>query len=369
MYSIKKIKQLILILLFLSTIAGCSSKDGNISNNSVKKDSTEAGQAIEIGGNQVKIGLALGTLAEERWINEKNCFENEASKYGALVFAQDANMDENLQNSQIENLISQKVNVLVIVAVNDKSAATGVAAAKKAGIPVMAYSRMIMNADLDAFIGFDAVSIGESLAKEAVARVPKGNYFIINGSPTDSNAKSQQVGYYNILKSHIEKGDIKVLFETWCDSWSPEKALAAVENGLTMNHDKIDAIIISNDGMAGGVIQALKQRKLEKKVFVTGTDGDLSALQRIAEGSQSITLLFPQKEFAEEAARAAISLANDLVPADATGKTFNGLKNIPTIFAQTVLVTKDNLYKVIIQSGLQKLEDIYKNVPLNERPK
>ncbi len=353
-----------LILLLVVFLGGC--KQDSLTNIISDKDTsgnTESEQMIEIGNNQVVIGLALGTLAEERWINEKEYFEQEASKYGAKVLTKDANMDEKLQQEQIEELIRQKVDVLVIVAVNDETASECVKSAKNASIPVLAYSRMITNADLDVFIGFDAIGIGESLASAAVNSVPKGNYFIINGSQTDSNAKAQKKGYYNILDPYLSAGEITVSLEVWCDNWSPEKAQLAVRKGLELSNNKVDAIIVSNDGMAGGVVETLKEQKLEGKIFVTGTDGDLSALKRIKDGVQTVTLLYPQREFAEEGARAAISLANDLVPADATGKTFNGLKDIPTIFARTVLVTKENLDKTVIQTGIKSREEIYNDLP------
>lgn len=353
-----------LLLVLLTGFAGCNQAavtEANPKNDS--SDNADIEQMIEIGNNQVVIGFSLGTLAEERWINEKKYFEQEVAKYGAKVLTQDANMDEELQQEQIDSFIKQKVDVLVIVAVNDETSSECVKSAKSAGIPVLAYSRMITDADIDAFIGFDAVAIGETLAQAATSSVPSGNYFIINGSLTDSNAKSQQKGYYNVLNPYIAKGDITVSYEIWCDNWSPEKAQTAAKKGLELSNNKVDAIIVSNDGMAGGVIEALKEQSLNGKVFVSGTDGDLSALKRIAKGDQTVTLLFPQKEFAEEAARAAISLANDLVPADATGKTFNGLKDIPTIFARTILVTKVNLNDTVIQPGIRNYKEIYGDTP------
>lgn len=311
--------------------------------------------------NKITIGLSLGTLKEERWANERVFFEEEAKKKGAVVITEDANMDEEIQKSQIKDLIDKKVDVLVIVAVNENTAAVSVSEAKKAGIPVLAYSRMIQNANLDAFIGFDAVKIGETLAQAAVEKVPKGNYMIINGAPIDNNAKQQKIGYDNILIPLVDKGDISIVHEGWCENWSPDKAFETTKDGLNHSSNKVDAIIVSNDGMAGGAIQALESQGLDGKVFVTGTDGELAALRRIANGTQSATLLFPQKEFAEEAARAAISLANNMIPADATGKTNNGLTDVPTIFARIVLVTKDNIDEIILERGLYTLDEIYQD--------
>jgi D-xylose transport system substrate-binding protein len=351
--------RVILIALIVFSISACSPANSQ-KNVSISPGDLDMEQGIQITGNQVTIGLSLGTLAEERWVNERKYFETEAAKYEAKVLTQDANMDEALQYRQVSDFIKSHVDVLVIVAVNENAAADCVSAAKKAGIPVLAYSRMIKNADIDVFIGFDAVAIGETLAKAAMEKVPKGNYMIVNGSPIDNNATSQRKGYYNVLQSAIDSGMIKVVHEAWCDNWSPQKAMEEAAAGLQKNNSKVDAIIVSNDGMAGGIIQTLTEWKLDGRVFVTGTDGDLSAIRRIAAGSQTVTLLYPQKEFAEEGARAAISLANELLPADATGKTDNGLKQVPTIFAKTVLVTRDNLEETIIKPGILTKDDIYK---------
>lgn len=362
MFDRRRTKYLIMISIFALVLSGCS--PFGVKGGSEGEEVREAPNTDK----QIVIGLALGTLAEERWVNEKKYFEDEAAKYGAKVLSQDANMDENVQNAQIENLIRQKVDVLVIAAVNAKTASASVTAAKAAGIPVLAYSRMINGADLDAFIGFDAIAMGETLARAAVAKVPKGTYMIVNGAPIDNNARSQHVGYFNILQPFIDQGQIKVVSDQWCDNWAPERALTAVEKALEENNNKIDAFLVSNDGMAGGVIQALKARGLDGKVFVSGTDGEKAALQRIEKGSQTATLLFPQKEFAEEGARAAISLANRMVPADATGKTFNGCKDVPTIFAKIVLVTRANLNEVIMKNHISRVEEGYTNAPKNGKP-
>lgn len=354
--------KLLYLLIILTILSACSYPSEQEKGNAPLlqlKDESDLDPRFE--EKQLTIGMSLSSLTNERWVNEKGYFEAEVSKYGAKVVIQDANWSESTQEAQIESLISQKIDVLVINAINDVTAASSVALAKKAGIPVLGYSRMIQNADLDAFIGFDAEQIGETLAKSAIERVPKGKYMIINGSPFDNNARLQQVGYHKVLAPYIESGLIQIVFEDWCENWSPEKAFSKAESGLLLAKNNVDAILVSNDGMAGGVIKALEKQKLDGKVLVTGTDGELPALQRIAEGTQTFTLLYPQREFAEEAARAAISLAKKLMPADATGKTSNGSKDIPTIMAKSVLVTKDNLEDTIIIRGLHRWEDVYKN--------
>lgn len=362
---------LILVMLFAFVLGGCGVSGTQKTDKKADEPRKEEVKKEEPPKEkQIVIGLALSTQQEERWVKEAKFFVAEAEKNGAKVLVQDANNDENQQNNQIENLISQKVDAIVIVAKNGKTIGSAVAAAKKAGIPVMAYSRLIKNADYECFIGFDVVDIGRTLAKSAIAKVPKGNYLIMNGGETDVNAKLEQQGYYEIIKPLIDKGDIKVVSEQWAENWAPEKALALAENALTQNKNNIDAALVSNDGMAGGVIQALKAQKLDGKVFVTGTDGETAALQRIAEGSQSCTLLFPSQSFAEAGAKAAVEMAKSKkAPSAATGVTDNDVKKIPTIFVNTVLVTKDNINDTVIKAGIEKVDVVYKNVPKDQWPK
>lgn len=364
----KNPKALLLVLAIVFLLYGCSSSHYADTTTSIENPGVDTmEQSLQTDDKQIVIGLALATLTEERWQHEKDFFEAEAKLNGARVITFDAKNNEESQMAQVEDLIKQKIDVLVIVAVNAKTASSIVAAAKKVGIPVLAYSRMINNADLDAFIGFDATALGETIAQAAIQRVPEGKYMIINGSPLDNNAKFQRTGYYNILQPFIDSGKIQVIYEQWCDGWEPERALTAVGKGLDESGNMVDAIIVSNDGMAGGVIQALTDRKLDGKVFVSGTDGDQAALKRIGEGKQTLTLFFPQKEFAEEAARAAISLANNMIPADATGKSFNDLKFVPTIFARSILVDKNNLND-ILESELQKAEGVNQITPSVKKP-
>lgn len=354
------------ILMFTSLLTGCGTK---------ATDTTQSnGSTVSANENtekQLTIGLALATQQEERWVKESKAFKDAAEKLGAKVVIQDAGNDENTQKNQIDNLISQKVDAIVIVAANANTVGTSIESAKKAGIPVMAYSRLIKGVEYDCYVGFDIVDIGRVLAKAAVEKVPQGNYMIINGDQTDNAAKLENDGYMEVLKPYIDKGDIKLVFEQWTEKWAPEKALAHAENALTQNKNNINVAICSNDGMAGGVVQALKAQKLEGKVFVTGTDGEEAALQRIAEGSQSCTLLFPSKEFAEKAAEVSIEMAKAKgTPASATGKSDIGDgKTVPTVFINTILVNKDNIKETVIDAGRASLEVVFKNVPKDQWPK
>ena len=222
---------------------------------------------------------------------------------------QAANSDDALQNAQAENLLTQGVQVLVVVPHNAKTTATIVESAHKMGVPVIAYDRLIRDSDLDYYISFDAQRVGELQAEYAVKHKPKGSYVLIGGAPTDNNAVLVREGQMKVLKPSIDKGDIKVVGDQWAKDWQAVEALKIMENALTRNNNQVDAVVVSNDGTAGGAIQALGEQKLSGKVLVTGQDADLAGCQRIVAGTQTMTIYKPIDGLAAKAAEIAVKLA------------------------------------------------------------
>lgn len=312
------------------------------------------------GGNKIRIGLSLDTLKEERWQHDRDLFVAHAKELGADVLVQAANSDDALQNSQAENLLTEGVNVLVVVPHNGKSAATIVEAAHKAGVPVIAYDRLIRDCDLDLYVTFDPEKVGEEQADYAVKHRPKGNYVLIGGAPTDNNAVLVRQGQMKILQPSIDKGDIKIVGDQWATDWQPVEALKIMENALTKNNNKVDAVVVSNDGTAGGVVQALNEQGLAGKVLVTGQDADLAGCQRIVQGTQSMTVYKPLPKLADKAAELAIAMAQKKPITDPVSKLNNGKIDVPSILLPTVEVDKDNLDSTVIADGFQKKEDVYK---------
>ena len=199
-----------------------------------------------------KIGFSIDDLRVERWARDRDFFVAAADKLGAKVFVQSADASEQRQIAQIENLISRGVDVIVIVPFNATVLTNTVKEAKKAGIKVVSYDRLILNADIDAYISFDNEKVGEMQAEGVLKAQPKGNYYLLGGSPTDNNAKMLREGQLKILQPSIDKGDIKIVGQQWVKDWSATEALSIMENALTANNNKIDAIVASNDGTAGG---------------------------------------------------------------------------------------------------------------------
>ncbi|WP_026695411.1 D-xylose ABC transporter substrate-binding protein [Peribacillus kribbensis] len=347
------------VVLLVSMLAACGGQDlggKNVSGNS------KGGKKAKI-----KIGLSVSDLTLERWQHDRDIFVDQAKKLNADVLVQSANGDEAKQLSQIQNMLSQGIDALVIIAINSDSLSPVVDQAKKEGIPVLAYDRLINNADVDAYVSFDNVRVGEMQAEAIVKQVPKGNYFLLGGSPTDNNAKMFREGQMNVVKPLVDKGDIKVVGDQWAKDWDANEAMKIIENGLTANKNKIDAIVASNDSTAGGAIQALSSQHLDGKVAISGQDADLAAVQRIVEGKQTMTVYKPIKTIATKSAEVAVQLAKgEKVKSDS--KVNNGKLDVPFIKLDPIMVNKDNVMDTIVKDEFHSYDEVYKNVPESERP-
>jgi D-xylose transport system substrate-binding protein len=296
-----------------------------------------------------KIGFSIDDLRLERWARDRDYFTAAADKLGAKVFVQSADASEQRQIAQIENLISRGVDVLVIVPYNATVLNNAVREAKKAKIKVVSYDRLILNADVDAYISFDNKAVGELQAQSLVALKPKGNYYLLGGAPTDNNAKILREGQLKVLQPLADKGDIKIVGKQWVKDWSASEALSIVENALTANGNKIDAVVASNDATAGGAIQALAAQKLTGKVVVSGQDADLAAVRRVIAGTQAMTVYKPLREIATNAANLAVQLVRGQKPGF-NAQLNNGFKNVDTVLLKPVLLNKANV-DVLVKDG------------------
>ena len=319
-------------------------------------------------GKPVVIGLSLDTVREERWQRDRDMFVAHAESLGAKVLVQVANNDDARQNAQAENLLTQGVDVLVVAPHNSESAATIVASAHRAGVPVIAYDRLINGADLDLYISFDNLRVGEMQAEYAVARKPRGNYVLIAGAPTDNNARLFHEGQMKVLKPHVDRGDIRIVGDQWANDWQPVEALKIMENALTRNDNRVDAVVVSNDGLAGGAIQALAEQKLAGSVVVTGQDAELSACRRVVVGTQSMTVYKPIRALAARGAEVAILLARKQPVPDATRTLHNGFKDVPCILIPPIVVDRDNVGATVVADGFHALADVYRDVPRERWP-
>jgi D-xylose transport system substrate-binding protein len=298
------------------------------------------------------IGLSLDTLKEARWQADRDLFVKRAEELGAKVEVQSANSDDNQQIRDVESLLTSGARVLVIVPHDGVAMARAVEMAHKVGVPVISYDRLIRDSEVDLYLSFDNVKVGEQQAQFLVGKLPNGKGRIVRvyGSPTDNNAKLFKQGQDNVLNPLIKRGDIKVVREDWAEDWRPENAKRIVNAAITSTGGNFDAVLASNDGTAGGAIQALSEAGSAGKTIVTGQDAELAACQRIVRGTQSMTIYKPLKVLAAKAAENAVALARGK-PLIATATVNNGKIDVPSIFNSVYTVTKENMRETVIKDG------------------
>ena len=309
---------------------------------------------------EMKIGLTVDDLRLERWQRDRDIFTEEAKKLGAEVIAISANGDSDKQLKDAENLIARGIDLLVVIPNNGDVMGAIVDQAHMDGVKVLAYDRLLTNSDVDAYISFDNEKVGE-LQGEAILKLkPTGRYFLMGGSPTDNNAKLFRAGQMKAIQKAIDNGDIQIVGDQWVKDWLPEEALKIMENALTANNNKIDAVIASNDSTAGGAIQALAAQNLAGKVPISGQDADLAAVKRIVDGTQTVTIYKPIPKLAKEAAALSVKMIKG-ENLNTTSVVNNGYKDVPSILLEPIPVFKNNIESTIIKDGFHTKKDIYGN--------
>ncbi len=308
---------------------------------------------------KIKIGFSMDTLEEERWPKDRELFKEAAEALGAEVLVREAKGDDALQIVQAESLISEGINILVIVPHNAEAVATIVKKAHLAGIKVISYDRLVKNSSVDLYISFDNELVGQLQAEEITKLVPKGKYVYIGGASTDNNAHLLKKGVFKVLQPFIERGDIQVVYDQWTENWDPENARAYMEEALKANQNEIDAVIAANDATAGGIIEALTAHGLAGTIPVAGQDADLSAVQYIVDGKQAMTVYKPIKALTEEAAKIAIMMAKG--EKMETDQVMNNEKEeVPSVFLRPIPVDQKNIDETIIADGFHSYADVYK---------
>lgn len=365
----RKSRIIALVLTFLLTVtlfAGCTKQQSQSNDSSTPapqnqgSTQTDKEEQKPADDKKIKIGLSLATLQEERWVKDKEVMEALCNERGVELAVQVADLDAAKQNSQSENLISQGVDVLIVVAQDGEAAAPIVEKAHAAGVKVLAYDRMIMNSDVDLYLSFDNVKVGELQGKWLTDNLDKGNIVWLSGSPTDNNAKLFKEGNAKFLQPKIDSGDYKVVMEQPVVDWKPENALKLMENALTANNNNIQGVLAPNDGTAGACVQALAAQNMAGKVPITGQDAELAAAKRIAEGTQGMTVFKDTRELGKAAIEAAIKIAKGEDPG-ANNTVNNNKIDVPSILLTPIAVDKNNLDKELIDSGYLTREDVYGN--------
>lgn len=318
-----------------------------------------SGGSVAAGPHRPVIGFSMDSLKEERWQHDREMFTARAKELGADVLVQAANSDDVRQLKDVEGLISNRVDALVIIPHDGAAMAKAVRLAHEAGIPVLSYDRLITGCDLDLYVAFDNLRVGELQAQYLVDkfRIPdrspghKVRVVRIYGAKTDHNAFMFKEGQDRVLAPLIANGTVEVVHEDWTDDWRPENAKKITNAAITKVGKNFDAVLASNDGTAGGAIQALLEEGLAGQIVVTGQDADLSACQRIARGTQSMTIYKPLKVLTRTAADLAVRLARHQ-PIVARDEIANGQVKVPAVLLTVVTVDKENLESTVIADGL-----------------
>jgi D-xylose transport system substrate-binding protein len=289
--------------------------------------------------NKLKIGFSLESMKGERWQTDLDSFTARAKQLGAEVISSDAKGDDEVQLQQVKDMIKSGIKVLVLFPHDTKLAARMVDAAKSADVKVISYDRLILDSDVDLYVSFDRVEIARMQAESLVKLAPKGNYALIAGSPNDEGAKALHDEQMRVLRPYTDRGDIKVVADGYTKDWLASEAYLHMLEAIDSAQGKIDAVVASNDGMAVGAIQALREHNLAGKVLVSGQDADLANIICIAQGTQTMTVYKPIKIEAARAAEGAVHLAKgEKISAGAA--ISNGKIKVPAILLKPVVVTR-----------------------------
>jgi len=308
-------------------------------------------------GNKLKIGFSLEAMKGERWQTDLNSFEGRAKQLGAEVISSDAGGDDERQFQQVKDMLKAGIKVLVLLPHDPTMANRMVDAAKSANVKVISYDRLVPNSSVDLYVSFDRLEIGRMQAEYLVEQAPKGNYVLIAGSPSAEDAKTLHDAQMSVLQPYIDRGDIKVVADGYTKDWLPSEAYLFMLKAIDSAQGKIAAVVASNDGLAGGAIQALREHNLAGKVAVSGQDADLAAVISIAQGTQTMTVYKSVINEAERAAEEAVRLAKG-EKTQADGTVSNGKIKVPAISLKPVAVTRDNIKTTVVKDGFQTLKSI-----------
>lgn len=337
------------------------------------------------GQDPIKVGLSFSDFATERWRNEEILMRGLLEDLGYEVISQEANHDVVLQNNQIDNMVTQGVAAIIVVAEDGDAAATAVDAAAAAGVHVLAYDRLIKSPNIAAYLSFNNVEVGrqQALGVLAALDIDGGTWTAENpvrlvklgGSPTDNNAILFRQGQDEVLQPYVDSGVIQVVADQWVDNWDATNALRIMENVLTAQNNEIDAVVASNDGTALGALQALAAQGLAGVVPISGQDATADGVNSIVRGQLTVSILKDIRDLSP----LAVELIDALIKGEEIPElqtfTMAELTNDPAregevqaYFLPVFQVNAENAYELVVASGFQAYDDVYRDVPESERP-
>ena len=299
----------------------------------------------------ITVGVSWSNFQEERWKTDEAAIKAALDAAGAAYVSADAQSSSAKQLSDIESLIAQGVDALIVLAQDAQAIGPAVQAAADEGIPVVGYDRLIEDARAF-YLTFDNIEVGRMQARAVFAAQPEGNYVMIKGSAQDPNADFLRGGQQEVLQEAIDAGAITIVGEAYTDGWLPANAQRNMEQILTANDNNVDAVVASNDGTAGGVVAALTAQGMEG-IPVSGQDGDHAALNRVAKGTQTVSVWKDARDLGRAAGEIAVALANGTAMADIEGAgawTSPGGTGLTARFLEPVPITAENL-SVVVDAG------------------
>ncbi len=319
-----------------------------------------------IAQQRVVVGVSWSNFQEERWKTDEAAIRATLERMGASYISADAQSNAQKQLADIEGLITRGAKALIVLAQDSAAIQPAIARAQAEGIPVLGYDRLIEVAGVF-YLTFDNREVGRQQAAAVLAQKPEGNYVFIKGSSSDPNADFLHAGQLDVLRPHITAGRIRVVGEQYTDRWLPENAQRNMEQILTANQNRVDAVVASNDGTAGGSIAALAAQGLTG-IPVSGQDGDHAALNRIARGQQTVSVWKDARELGARAAEIAVAMARGTRPDQIPGATkwAEGARKVPmdSIFLRPIAITRDNL-NVVIDAGWITKDAACRGAPAN----
>jgi len=303
----------------------------------------------------ITVGVSWSNFQEERWKTDEAAIVAALEAAGAAYVSADAQSSSAKQLSDVESLIASGADALIILAQDSAAIGPAVEAAANEGIPVVGYDRLIEDARAF-YLTFDNIEVGRMQARAVLEAAPEGNYVMIKGSSADPNADFLRGGQQEVLQAAIDSGAITIVGEAYTDQWLPANAQRNMEQILTANDNAVDAVVASNDGTAGGVVAALTAQGMEG-IPVSGQDGDHAALNRVALGTQTVSVIKDARDLGRAAAEIALALAGGTAPSDIEGAvkwTSPGGVELDALFLEPVPISRDNLATVVEAGWIEK---------------
>jgi D-xylose transport system substrate-binding protein len=357
-------RYLTLLALLALVLAACGGDD------TTAEPAADGTEATNGSGEGLTIGVSWNNYNEERWAkSDEPAIQAALDEAGATYISTDAGSSAEQQLADVENLISQGADALIILAQDGTAILPAVQSALEQGVPVVAYDRLIEDPGA-LYITFDNVEVGRMQAAAIYDLVPEGNYVFIKGNQADANADFLRGGQQEVLQDALDSGDIVNVGESYTDNWDPAIAQRNMEQILTQNDNDVDAVVASNDGTAGGVVAALEAQGLAGDVPVSGQDGDAAALNRVALGTQTVSVWKDARELGQAAGEAAVLLAQGTaledVPDTVAFDSPEG-NQLTSILLTPIPITEDNL-DVVIDADWISQEEVCQGVPEGRVP-